>query len=230
MATDLADIVIACEKANQLNTEGLNRFRAGDLRGALELFTQGITFIKDLPGHSTVKTVGAALFGNFALLYMHLSKPDEAIPLLEHQAKLAEEVGDRGSYSNAINNLGLCLQQRGDDKGAEEMFERRLEIAKEIHDTQGEGNTLNNLATIFINRRQYGPARKLLHRRIELARSINDRRGEASGLTNLGRVHQELSQTADARKVFEQALALMQADGDPRIASATYACRALTPF
>ena len=216
MATDFSDIIVACENANQLNIQGVNDLRGGNLQGALDSFTQGITLIKDLPGEPLVKNLGAALFGNFAQLYMRLGKPDEAIPLLEHQVKLAEEVGDRKSYSNAINNLGICLMQRGDDKDAETMFEKRLEIAKEIDDPQGEGNTLNNLATIYMDRKQYGPARKLLQRRIDLARSINDRRGEASGLMNLGRIHQWLSQAADARKVLQQALALMQADSDPR--------------
>jgi tetratricopeptide (TPR) repeat protein len=218
MSTDVGEIIVAVENANRFNAQGLEQVRAGNLEGALDSFTQGIALVKDLPGHPLVKQIGAALFGNFAQLFMRLGKPDEAIPLLEHQLKLAEEVGDRKSYSNALNNLGLCQLQRGDDAAAEKLFERRLEIAKAIGDTQGEGNTLNNLATIYIDRKQYGPARKLLQRRIELARSINDKRGEASGLMNLGRVHQEQSQRADARKTLEQALALMQADGDPRAA------------
>lgn len=216
MSTEPGDIIVAVEKANQLNIRGVNQIRTGDLPGAVESFTEGIELIKHLPGDSMVKGMGAALFGNLALVFMRVGQTEDAIPYFEQQAKLAEEIGDLKSYSNAINSLGLCFQQRGDDKGAETMFEKRLEIAKEINDTQGEGNTLNNLATIYINRKQYGPARKLLQQRIDLARSIGDRRGEASGLLNLDIIHQELSQIADAQAALQQALALMQADGDPR--------------
>jgi tetratricopeptide (TPR) repeat protein len=216
MSTDLGDMIAACENANQLNAKGVEQLRAGDLGGALTSFTQGIELIKDFPGHPLVKQAGAALFGNFAQLFMRVGKPNEAIPLLQQQLKLADEVGDRKSYSNALNSLGLCHLQRGDDKAAEQLFEQRLAIAKEIKDTQGQGNTLNNLATIYMNRKQYGPARKLLQQRIELARVINDRRGEATGLMNLGKMHQELSQRAEAEKTLKQALTLMQADGDPR--------------
>jgi tetratricopeptide (TPR) repeat protein len=216
MSDAIAAMVTACNKAGHLNNAATGYIQTGDYATAEARLNEGLALIQPLPGAPLVKRTAMALVGNLGLVEMHADRLPEAFALFELQEKLAEEIGDQQTRSNALNNRALCLLSLGLDDEAEKLLEQRIILARELGDKKGEGNSLNNLAGIFTERKQYGPAQALLHQRITIARSIQDRRGEASSLLGLGEIHKRLKRTADAKRAFADALPLLEAEGDPR--------------
>ncbi|MBX7167157.1 MAG: tetratricopeptide repeat protein [Pirellulales bacterium] len=105
----------------------------------------------------------------------------------------------------ARNNVGFCLQERGETVEAERLFREAIALRPQY------GDALLNLGNIYYDRQDFVPAIEAYRRLIE----VDPRHGQ--GWFNLGNSYSKSGDFAAARDAYRQALAVsLRFRNDPR--------------
>ncbi|HEV3291613.1 MAG TPA: tetratricopeptide repeat protein, partial [Streptosporangiaceae bacterium] len=170
------------------------RYRLGDYRQAIDLYTQSLAIARDTGDRQSE----AAALGNLANCHQSLGDYRQAIDLYTQSLAIAHDTGDRQSEGAALGNLANCRYRLGDYRQAIDLHTQSLAIARDTGDRRGEGNTLGNLGLCHQDLGDYRQAIDLYTQSRAIARDIGDRQGEGTRLVNLGGCHFDLGEYRQA--------------------------------
>jgi class 3 adenylate cyclase/predicted ATPase/ribosomal protein L40E len=149
-------------------------YHRGNLEGAIERMRT----VRDAMAASTLDenlaTVDAQL-GRFLALG---NREKEAVPILEEALELAEHLGLREIYAEALNSRGITLIYRGRVDEALTVLRRSLEVALEEDLSAAAIRAYNNLRMAFIVTDRFVEALDLSRDSLELARRVGARSWE----------------------------------------------------
>ena len=116
------------ELAKALWSQGLARYRLGEMQAALALGEQVLDLVSELNDNpqraATLNLVGAAHYA--------LGHYDQAEDYWESALSLFRDLGDRQLEMDQLSNLGVIADARGDYAHAFERYDSALQIAREI--------------------------------------------------------------------------------------------------
>jgi class 3 adenylate cyclase/tetratricopeptide (TPR) repeat protein len=147
-------------------------------RGHLDDAIQRMTAVREsMAGWSpdaTLATVDAQL-GRFLALG---NREKEAVPVLEEALELAEHLGLREVFAEALNSRGITLIYRGRTDEAFTVLRRSLEVALEEDLSAAAMRAYNNLRAALMTADRFVEALDLSEAAVELARRVGARRWE----------------------------------------------------
>jgi predicted ATPase/class 3 adenylate cyclase len=110
-----------------------------------------------------------------------------AIQAAQIGLQLTQQVADRESEGQTLNQLGLIMLDQGETEQASDYFEKSLLIAQETDNRRLEAQVLNNMGKISGEiENDYVTARRFFEKTLEIVREIGHRIGEGYALGNLG--------------------------------------------
>ena len=140
-----------------------------------------------------------------------LSQALVALRLSQH---IAEKIGEKAPYANALNYEAVIYFQRGELPRALELFEKHVALEITARDPAMTARTLHNIATIKRLQGDYPKSLEYLLRALPLAEQAPDKRILGGVLNSVGLVHREQGNYARALAHFERGLAVSEAAGD----------------
>jgi predicted ATPase/class 3 adenylate cyclase len=147
-------------------------------RGHLDDAIRRVTAVRDaMAGWSpdaTLATVDAQL-GRFLALG---NREKEALPILEEALELAEHLGLREVFAEALNSRGITLIYRGRTDEAFTVLRRSLDVALEEDLGAAAMRAYNNLRAALMTADRFVDALELCFESIELARRVGARSWE----------------------------------------------------
>jgi len=155
-------------------------------------------------------------------LYYYKAQFDKALASIRKALELYKEMEDRRGEADALNNLGMVLQDLGDLAGAKENYERALEIdeaafgsdhPRVARDVNNLGSVLHARGFLLHQRGDLEDAKRHLERALQIDQAVygKDHPDVAIRLNNLGSVLYALGDLEDAKKHLERALQIDQA-------------------
>jgi CHAT domain-containing protein/uncharacterized protein HemY len=197
-------------EALKLNQLGIQQYRKGQIRAALETFQQVLAIykqIKDRAGEGTT-------LNNIGLVYKSLGQYPKALEYYQQALAIRKEVGDRAGEGITLGNIGGIYVNLGQYPKALEYYQQSLAISKEVGDRAGEGTTLNNIGAVYDSLGQYPKALEYYQQSLAIRKEIGDRAGEGTTLNNIGAVYDSLGQYPKALEYYQQSLAIRKEIGD----------------
>lgn len=190
-------------RAASLLEEGMRRQKAGTLDEAMVLF-QAVAASPD-------PAVASAGWRHVAGVHRLHSDWDAAIEAARRAARIAEEVGIRELYAEALNAEAIVHQMRGDFAQAVPLLERMLDITA---DPKGQGIALQNLGSIAAQQGDFARARQHFLRSHKCFERAGYTHGVAFVLNNFGRAALDHANARVAVPMLEDALGAARRVGD----------------
>ena len=128
----------------------------------------------------------------------------------------------------AINNqnIGDCLEQKGDLEGALVQYQKSLALNEEIDNNYGKVFSKNGIAQVYLKRNKYQDALALLEQLKEPISKIKDKLIWSAILINTGWAQMELGNLTQAEKEMQSGLKMALDNTLPR--NVVYAKRLLS--
>jgi len=152
----------------------------------------------------------ASILAKMGSLHRDLGDYAEARRLYQESLDIAQQLGDRATIAQALNNLGLMAQDQGDYAEARRLYQESLDTAQQLGHRAGVANTLHNLAMLAHRQGDYAEARRLYQESLDIAQQLGDRAGVAISLHQLGMLAQDQGDYAEARRLYQESLAAKQ--------------------
>lgn len=133
---------------------------------------------------------------------------DEAKSNFHQCLQLAKESDQFRLAFNAISNLGIVANWRGDKIKAQQLLESAIASRRRIGDWLGTSNDLLTLAQVKVSLGEYEEAQQLCYENIKICSKIHYRLGLARIYSTLSGIAWELGIYEEARCKTDQALAL----------------------
>lgn len=127
---------------------------------------------------------------------------------LERALALARAAGLRMQEADALRNLGIIYQARGDHALATQVFEQALELTTQEGDLRRAGMAANSLGVSYFESGDFERGRFYLEQSLQAKRMVGDRRGEATTLHNLGNLAFVQGRHNQAQRYLEQSMQL----------------------
>lgn len=146
--------------------------------------------------------------------FLNLSEFEEAESHY-HQALDGSRMSEgKGAEANALGNLGVIYQHKGDRAKAKGYHQEALAIHRETGNRRGEANQLGNLGIIYQSQGDLEEAEE--HHRQALAVDVEFgyRLGEAQDLGNLGIIYTDRGNLPEAEDHLQRALTIQRDIGD----------------
>jgi tetratricopeptide (TPR) repeat protein len=139
---------------------------------------------------------------------------DDWLVVLTVSRDSARQLNDKATEADALNNLGIALQEMRRFEEAIAVHEDAVAIFRETGDRHSEGEALDNLANALETVRRFEEAIAVHEDAVAIFRETGDRHGEGGTLNNLGDALQELRRFAEAIACYEQDIAICRETGD----------------
>jgi len=150
-----------------------------------------------------------ALLLNLGNAYYSLSRNKEALKNYNAILKLTKNVNEKEALegkANALGNIGLIYQAKGDLDQALKYHKEALEINKQIGRKEGEANQLGNIGLIYQDKGDLGQALRRFEEVLAMERELGRKWGEATALGNIGLIYQDKGDLNQALKYHQDAL------------------------
>ena len=156
----------------------------------------------------------------------HVSNLDTLIPLCKKAKSIAETNLIRNDLpaqekrvfqvvlAQALNNLGVVYDRRGDISLGLEYYQKALEIQEAIGDKHGMANSLNNIGLVFKKRGDIPRALDHYFRSLKLWEELGSKNGKSYALNNLGVIYQRQKDIPKALEYYQQALEIREEIGN----------------
>ncbi len=142
----------------------------------------------------------------------------QARRLLQESLALWRELGDTWGIALALSNLGLVIQNQGDDGLAEALYTESLALRQQRGDTAGIALSLDNLGNLAYMQGNLARAKTLHEESLTLKREVGDVGGAMASLMNLWLVTaaqgNAQSKIARVRVLIEENLTLINECGN----------------
>jgi tetratricopeptide (TPR) repeat protein len=141
--------------AHYLKLSGIKATSIHAPREAFYHFTEALTVLKRLPESDENKRgqIEVSLLMYPAMMF--LGQPEGSLEILEHGAKLSEQLEDQRSLVTFYGNLALHYHQKGDPLPGLEYGEKAYGLAVNMHDTQLVAATSFDLINVYMNLGEY---------------------------------------------------------------------------
>lgn len=195
--------------ARSLHAEGVELSKnhsEADRRLAIERFLSAIELLDEL-GEPLLR--GATLL-ELGSTYARLGELKTATETLKSALRSFPE-SSWEKRAQALNNLGVVLNQQGMPAQALSYLEEALRLREERADAGAVGSTLNNLARAYKEQGEFERAADLYRRAMTLRKQAEDHRGVAVVLINLAALQDSLGRKEEALLGYQEALALLRA-------------------
>jgi CHAT domain-containing protein/Tfp pilus assembly protein PilF len=193
-------------KASNLSELGLQQYRRGMLKDALQTFLQELEIRKNFNDPITRSRV----FNNLGLVYSALGEQQKALDYFNEAITLLRLIHDRSGESRTLNNIGLTYSNLGQQYEALKNYDQALIISREMQDKLGESSTLNNIGLAYSALGEKQKALDFYNQSLPLSRFVHDRVGLARTLINIGSIYSALGQQQKALEYFTEALPLLR--------------------
>lgn len=191
-------------ESSRLFQLGIQQFKLGQFRDALETFYQVLMIEKKL-GNKAGE--GTAL-NNLALIYDNLGQYPKALEFYLQSLAIDRELGDKAGEGTTLNNIGLFYSNLGQYTKALDFYQQALAIQRELRNRWIEGAILNNIAGVYSNLGEYSKALELYQQVLAIKRELNDKVGEGRIFNGIGFVYFSLNEYDKALTFYQQALAI----------------------
>lgn len=192
------------EYASLLLREGMMHQRAGTLDAAMASY-QRVAASPDA-------ALASAGWRHVAGVHRLHSDWEAALDAARRAASLAEEVGLRELYAEALNAEAIVHQTREDFAKAIPLLEQMLDITA---DPKGQGIALQNLGSIAAQQGDFARARQFFLRSHRCFEQAGYTHGVAFVLNNFGRAALDHANARVAIPMLEDALGAARRVGDP---------------
>lgn len=158
-----------------LNMLGVVYRRTDAIKSALDYNQRALELAEQIedPSHHIKRSINVALNG-IGNLYQTLEQYDLAILQFERALKLEEELGNKLGLAINHQNIGHCLEEKGDLEGALENYRKSLAYNEEIDSNIGRVICKNSLAQIYLKQDMPYLALVLLEPLQEESKKIGD--------------------------------------------------------
>ncbi|MCR9226139.1 MAG: tetratricopeptide repeat protein [Flavobacteriaceae bacterium] len=210
--------IAASQKANNidfrvlsLNMLGVVYRRTDAIKTALDYHQKALELAEQIenPSNHIKRSINVALNG-IGNLYQTLEQYDLAILQFRRALKLEEELGNKLGLAINHQNIGHCLEEKGDLEGALENYRKSLAYNEEIDSEVGRVICKNSLAQVYLKQDMPYLALVLL----EPLHSESERIGDYSvtGLVyiNTGWAHTKLGNYQEAESFIQKGLTMAQ--------------------
>ena len=189
---------------------GNERFGAGDLEGAVALYSQALEAYEVIGNKAGIATA----YADLCLVEWLQGKTDAARAHAERVIALRRETNDRAGTAWALNVLGNLLVEDGDFSGASRLHAEALSISREIGDRGYEAYSLDAIADAFRAQGRLDEAEKAYRQSLEVAEKINDPEAIGGRYEDLGNIELDRGNLAQAERRYQKALELQSTSGD----------------
>lgn len=216
-------------KVLSLNMLGVVYRRTDAIKTALDYNQKALELAEQVenPSHHIKRSINVSLncIGN---LYQTLEQYDLAILQFRRALKLEEELGNKLGLAINHQNIGDCLEQKGDLEGALENYRSSLAYNEEINSDYGRVICKNSLAQIYLKQDMPYAALVLLEPLHELTNSIGDYFITSSVFINTGWAHTKLGNYEKALRFIQDGLEMAKNHNMP--SNVLYGYRKLSDF
>lgn len=202
------------EKANNtemrvlsLNMLGVVYRRTDAIKTALDYHQKALELAEQVenPSDHIKRSINVALNG-VGNLYITLGQFDLAIIQFRRALKLEEELGNKLGLAINHQNIGHCLEEKGDLEAALENYRKSLAYNEEINSDIGRVICKNSLAQIYLKQDMPYAALVLLEPLHEESRRIGDYFIASSVFINTGWAHTKLGNYEKAHDFIAEGL------------------------
>lgn len=204
----------AAEKSNNTelrvlsyNNLGVVYSRTDDIKTALDYYQKALDLAEsvDDPSIHIKRSINVA-FNGIGNLYQSLEQYDQAIAQFRRALKSEEELGNKLGLAINHQNIGHCLEAKGDLESALENYRKSLAYNEEIHSEYGSIICKNSLAQIYLKQDMPYAALVLLEPLIDASQRIGDFFITASIFINTGWAYTKLRNYDKAHDYIEKGL------------------------
>lgn len=206
------------EKANNtelkvlsLNMLGVVYRRTDAIKTALDYNQKALEIAEAVenPSHHIKRSINVSL-NSIGNLYQTLEQYDLAIMQFKRALKLEEELGNKLGLAINHQNIGDCLEQKGDLEGALENYRKSLAYNEEINSDYGRVICKNSLAQVYLKQDMPYAALVLLEPLHEESKEIGDFFITSSIFINTGWAYTKVKEFDKAQKFIQEGLEMAQ--------------------
>ncbi len=215
MAIGLKALELAQKSGNQhvttisLKNLGIIHNNAAQYDDAEKYLSQALEIAKTLDNRREI----AGIFNALGLVHLIQGYYLTASDYFGESLKYFELLDDRWNMAVALHNQGCCLNNLGDNDGAELKFLRSLEIDKSINDSLGMAYHLIYLVYLALYREHYNEANRRLSEIEKILKETQDQRLRGFFLRLKGWMYLYLEDYDKSWDYFEQMLAISKETG-----------------
>jgi serine phosphatase RsbU (regulator of sigma subunit) len=133
-------------------------------------------------------------------------------------AEKTKELAERNRYEigkiEAIKNIGIFYDVKGNYAKAAEYFLEALFFAEKINYQKGIGSLYNNVANIYHNEGKYTEALDMYFKALKITEKIGDKQEIAYSLNNIGNIYQSQEKYKDALINYFKSLKIREEMGN----------------
>lgn len=190
----------------QLVQQGVDRYQAGDYRGAVTLWQNALQKFEltHYPGNIAI------VRENLARAYQQLGQTEQAIAQWQQVVRLYQDSGDQAQLGRALTEQAQLYSQIGQLRRAIELLcnadltgdctpNSALQLAQTIHDPVLQAAALGSLGNAYRLIGEYNAAQKDLEASRAIAVTLKQPAYEISALNSLGILYNTLAQVDDRK-------------------------------
>lgn len=198
-------------KVLSLNMLGVVYRRTDAIKTALDYNQKALELAEEVenPSHHIKRSINVSL-NSIGNLYQALEQYDLAIIQFKRALKFEQELGNKLGLAINHQNIGDCLEEKGDLEGALENYRKSLAYNEEINSDYGRVICKNSLAQIYLKQDMPYAALVLLEPLHEQSKSIGDFFITASIYINTGWAHTKLGNFDKAGRFIQDGLEMAQ--------------------
>ncbi|MHA7829828.1 MAG: tetratricopeptide repeat-containing sensor histidine kinase [Flagellimonas sp.] len=198
-------------KVLSLNMLGVVYRRTDAIKTALDYNQKALELAESIenPSNHIKRRINVALNG-IGNLYQTLEQYDLAILQFERALKLEEELGNKLGLAINHQNIGHCMELKGDLEAALENYRKSLAYNEEIDSDIGRLICKNSLAQIYLKQDMPYLALVLLEPLHEESKSIGDYSITSLVFINTGWAHTKLANYDEAEDFIQEGLKMAQ--------------------
>ena len=176
-----------------LNMLGVIYRKSDAIKTALDYHQEALELAETekKPSEGIKRSINVSL-NSIGNLYLTLKQYDIAIAQFKRSMELEKELGNKLGLAINHQNIGECLEQKGELEEALHQYSASLEYNNEINNNKGRVICRNSIAQIYIKQNKAGEALDILEPNLMVAKGIGDMHLIASISINLGWALMEL--------------------------------------
>ncbi|WP_242502145.1 tetratricopeptide repeat protein [Flagellimonas olearia] len=203
-------------KVLSLNMLGVVYRRTDAIKTALDYHQKAMELAEEVenPSHHIKRHINISL-NSIGNLYQTLEQYDLAIAQFKRALKLEEELGNKLGLAINHQNIGDCLEQKGDLEAALENYRKSLAYNEEINSAYGRVICKNSLAQIYLKQNMPYAAIVLLEPLHKESKKIGDFSITSSVFINTGWAYTKLAQYDKANTFIQEGLEMAKSHNMP---------------
>lgn len=194
-------------EATCLNMLGETYYYLGNFNQAIIATSEAINLF---PKENGAK---AQNFNNLASFYRFIGNTKLSVESAEKGVAIARKIGDYQVAANALNALGLIMEDIGQVDKCLTYYNEALELARKAKNTSEEASALQNIGAFLHKTGQFEKAIPILKYSLKLWDQIGDSFYKVYTFNELGNVYVNLKEFDEALEYYGDALELSKVNG-----------------